>query len=234
LQERSRLMFVGASRAGRQLVLIGSVADAAAGPRAGSLLATLWPGLDGCEKGTMSPDAEAKSVPPASAEEKTEAEAIDVTTPDFFELPLERLRFTDPIPQPPAILPLVAEEASGRPEFEWVQPAAVQIGTLIHRELQLLADWMAADASAIPARIDRQRYRRELALLGVEVEDLEQAASRVVDALERLAEDPIGRWILGPWAESWSEQRLSWRGSTRIEHLQYGQEYRTRNARAAE
>jgi ATP-dependent exoDNAse (exonuclease V) beta subunit len=95
----------------------------------------------------------------------------------------------------------------------------VQVGTVIHRELYHLAR-KAADAGApVPPAIERSRYRRELALLGVEEPDLEEAAGRVQEALTRVWDDPTGRWILAPHPEAWSEQRLTVRFGTALEHI---------------
>jgi hypothetical protein len=106
-----------------------------------------------------------------------------------------------------------------RPEFEWVNPASVQVGTLIHRELQRWADRATRDGALSPPIIAGERYRRELALLGVDPADLRGAASRVGDAIERVWADSAGRWILQPRPEAWSELRISVQTATGIDHL---------------
>jgi ATP-dependent exoDNAse (exonuclease V) beta subunit len=149
-----------------------------------------------------------------------EAEEAADETPTFRELPLERLCFDEEIPLPPMPADAGEDARQDQPEFEWVHPASVQVGTLIHRELQRLCDRAQTAGKPLAPHIAVASYRRELALLGVEPEDLAAAAVRVGEALTRVWSDPVGRRILHPWAEAWSELRLCWRGPERIEHLQ--------------
>lgn len=209
--ERSRLLYVAATRARRRLYLLGSVDRRTAVPQAGSLLATLWPGL-GDLPVTSSPSTLDKQADgePVGVQEQHEGT-------DFITIPLRRLGFDAGLP-PAAI---VAEEAvdGQRPEFEWVHPASVQVGTLIHGELQRLAEAAVSAGRPVPPAIDLERYRRRLALLGVEGQDLDAAAERVAEALTQVWSDRTGRWILKPWAEAWSELRLTVRQHDRLEHV---------------
>jgi ATP-dependent exoDNAse (exonuclease V) beta subunit len=197
--ERGRLLYVAATRARHRLHLIGSL-DAERGvPRSGSLLATLWPGL-----------AETP-VPEAGASAQTEPEPL------FRQIPLRRLALEG---APPAPASIRAEPAPVRPEFEWVHPASVQVGTLIHHELQRAAEAAALTGEAVAPSADPESSRRQLALLGVEEPDLAAAARRVAEALERVWEDPVGRWILQPRKETWSELKLTINNGKQLEHIQ--------------
>jgi hypothetical protein len=95
----------------------------------------------------------------------------------------------------------------------------VQVGTLIHRELQRTAEAGARAGRPVAPVVDADRYRRELALLGVEREELGAAAERVGEALERVWGDGVGRWVLEPRPEAWTELRLTLRDRDRLEHV---------------
>ena len=200
--ERGRLLYVAATRARSRLHLIGSVDDTSGKPRNGSLLATLWAGLG--------ENQEIQAVAESTRQEETL----------LTDGSSKRLCFDSQIPEPAVTPDATAAAVVGRPEFEWVHPASVQVGTLIHRELQRLADAAVRKGNAVPPRIEIDSYRRELALLGVENEDLSAAAQRVAEALDAVWADPVGRWILKPWKEAWSELRLTVREDDRLEHLQ--------------
>jgi hypothetical protein len=64
---------------------------------------------------------------------------------------------------------------------------------LVHAELQAM-DLTSLDEAATVAR--HGHYRRWLALHGVPQDRLQQASSRVVEALLGVHRDPRGRWIL--------------------------------------
>ena len=203
-EERERLLYVAATRARHRLHLVATI-GANRAPRGGSLLATLWPAIEGT---FALPDGDAG---PAAGDG-------DAPASRFISLPLRRLERAEGPP-----LPIPGDDRNGeqaaRPEFEWVHPASVQIGTLIHRELQRLASRAGAAAAPVPPAIEPARYRRELALLGVDAADLAEGAARVAEALERVWNDAVGRWILAPHAEAWSELRLTARRGNRLEHL---------------
>ena len=204
-QERARLLYVAATRAKRRLVLLGRIGRDAR-PHRDSLLALLTP----------DPVATASDDASDNAREESGDEPAAAT---FRELLLERMDFAEEIPWPPTA-GADETERSIRPEFEWAHPGSVQVGTLIHRELQRLCERAAAAGKPLAPQPAIGRYRRELALLGIEPEHLATAAERVRDALESVWADPTGRRILHPWPEGWSELRLSLSGRDRIEHLQ--------------
>jgi ATP-dependent helicase/nuclease subunit A len=81
--------------------------------------------------------------------------------------------------------------------FDWAGHAARHTGTVVHRWLQHLAT--VGPEGFTPERIAGllPRFRRDLAALGVEPDELPRAAARVQEALLRTLEDPRGRWLLG-------------------------------------
>jgi ATP-dependent exoDNAse (exonuclease V) beta subunit len=214
--ERCRLVYVAATRARRKLHLIADLHVEGASPRAGSLLATLWPGVE--DAYADSAGRQRSAVPQARAAD--DASAAAGATPELVELPLRRLELGADVPFPDLVTEAVRASGSLRPEFEWVHPASVQVGTLIHRELQRWADRAAAARQLMAPAPGSARYRRELALLGVESRDLEEAAERVAEALRKVWADPTGRWIVEPRPEAASELRLTLRNGDELEHLE--------------
>jgi len=202
--ERIRLLYVAMTRARQRLHLIAGADPDSEPPRSGSLLASLLPGLNKAEAGDATGLAAAQ---PAMRE-----------TPEFVSVQLRR-RIRLPASQQPESETREATASSRRPDFEWVNPASVQVGTVIHRELHRLTQAAAVRGQPVAPVIDDARYRSELALLGVESADLAEAAYRVGEALARVWDDATGRWILFPHAEAWSEQRITIRARGTLEHL---------------
>src|SRR5690606_15760861 len=106
-----------------------------------------------------------------------------------------------------------------RPAFEWARWPAMQIGTLVHRRLQRIAEdgldaWSAASIEA-----SRGELRRELELLGLERDEAERAAGTVVRALSAVLEDELGVWILGARDEAASEVELTFAKGGHVERI---------------
>ena len=201
--EAERLLYVACTRAKWQLLLTATVvkaeesaepaggADGAVGPagaegrvrwapRAGSLLAVLWP-VVGAE---------------FSVKERASPQGPEVGAPrggPLWRVPKDWNPKID-------LGPLTAQSMSPPPTprgetpvFDWAGETARRVGTLVHAELQAM-DAASSDEQAIRAR--DPHFRRWLALHGVPAERLPEASSRVVDALVAVHRDPRGRWIL--------------------------------------
>jgi ATP-dependent exoDNAse (exonuclease V) beta subunit len=188
--ERRRLLYVAATRAERCLHWFGSLPPGKATPRAGTALAQLWPVLEP-ESGELA----AAIVAPSDGE---------VDDAQLAPEPwLRRLPAQWRVPPPPAGPPLapVTPPPTRIGEtlvFDWASETARHVGTVVHRELQLLsrlaeqgATWPAQRASEAP------RFASELAELGVPGERRAAAVARVLDALRRTLADERGRWLLG-------------------------------------
>ena len=179
--EQLRLLYVASTRASETLHLSAAPArrpDGTVVPRAGTLLARLWPGLDAAE------------LPPLLA---VPEEAVQ-----FPVLRLKRLR----APWRPALLParaawqrLPIKRSLEAVEFSWVGETARHVGTVVHAALQ---DYARLPKLPSGAEIGAQEehYRRQLARHGVPPQELKSAAERVVEALTHTCEDERGRWIL--------------------------------------
>jgi ATP-dependent helicase/nuclease subunit A len=188
--ERTRLIYVAATRARRSLYLSGAPkvrADGTLRPEPRTLLGMLWPALG----------ERFEVVPPAAAR-------ASASPP----LALRRLREAWHPPELAAApqlprLPLagVSLETGGSgdsiqsPEFQWVGGTQRIVGIIVHR---LLA--AAAEAGAIPEATATRTLRatavEELRLHGVAELERPQAADLVVAALARTFADERGRWIL--------------------------------------
>ena len=206
--EAERLLYVACTRAKRQLRLTATVGRAedpedstepspaarrSWSPRAGSLLAVLWP-VVGAEFAVAEPGAE------------THAQGMGAPRGGpLWRVPKDwnpglglALSATEPISAPPT-----SREES--PVFDWAGETARRVGTLVHAELQAM-DASGGGEAAIAAR--EPHFRRWLALHGVPADRLHEAAARVVEALVSVQGDPRGRWILQKAREDFREHAL--------------------------
>jgi ATP-dependent exoDNAse (exonuclease V) beta subunit len=212
--EAQRLLYVACTRAKWQLALSavrGSAADVEEGadggvgeagewqPRAGSLLAVLWPVIGN----------EFRAEPAAAADDGAQSAPRGGPlrrVPDGWSP--RRTDEGDPLNE--VVAPSVAREPT--PVFDWAGETARRVGSLVHAELQRL-DLEHSDPLAIRARA--AHYRRWLAAHGVPAERLEDAAGRVTTALCAVHGDERGRWLLRKgYRDDFREHALSgwWRG----------------------
>ncbi len=188
--ERGRQLYVGATRAVRELHLFGAVMPEESedaelpvkAPSTHSFLGLLWPIVQE-QFATAAPVAES---PGATRETKTALRRLPRSwKPELAELPgLDA-----------AVVPEVIE-GSLTPEFDWVSETSRQVGTLVHRELERLAR-SGLDGTSVPDKAAELHYEQELAGLGVPALHRKSAAARVAAALTNLLTDERGRWVLG-------------------------------------
>jgi ATP-dependent exoDNAse (exonuclease V) beta subunit len=202
-RERGRLLYVAATRAKRDLHLLGTVqmkgdpvSQGESGPRLveprhGSMLRMLWTQLR--------PQFEAAVQSPAPQQMQLASVSNGAR---LRRLPLAwQAPQADPsVPLPP--MPVTDMDAAA-PDFDWVTQTSRHVGTLVHRELERFVHaglddieapgqrYLAAISSAAP------RLRAELAELGVPSDRCEQAVARVIRAVEQTLADERGRWLLG-------------------------------------
>ena len=207
--ESARLLYVAATRARKELHLLGDTKMAAEGgqvvlkpPGAGSLLERLWPVV--CEAF----EARAAHAPSLAAA----GEANEPRDNGGINQELRRLATDWSYP----VLPQPASWQEPRPamlermdiEFSWAGEVARQVGNVVHRWLQRIAEdglerWDRARLESM-----QEVFLRQLAGLGMDEGTLRAAAGRVSSALRHAIEDPRGRWLLGPQRESRNEYRL--------------------------
>jgi ATP-dependent exoDNAse (exonuclease V) beta subunit len=182
--EKGRLLYVAATRAVHELHLFGAV-EPNGKPRANTFLQLLWP--------IVEPTFATQSAELASSLDNAQLREPGIRT--------RRLPLTWKSPEPVAQsgqtnLRDVADDEPLHPEFEWVGETARHVGTVVHREIERVArNGIAASAIANP-EANRERYRIELAELGVPPHLRDAALGRVVDALTRMLSDERGRWLL--------------------------------------
>ena len=195
--ETMRLLYVATTRARDRLHLIGRLKDDSTKPEARSLLEFLWrqfePLFPAPTSGMPSDTDESLCVVPRLRR--------------FRELPT------------PTLSSVAVEAPAARPEFLWAGHSAAQIGTVVHAVLQDIGRGDLTQWSTEIIRGRQVRYARELALLGVDEDELEVSASRVVEALCAVLEDPRGRWLLEGRAISESELPMTLVGQECLEHV---------------
>jgi ATP-dependent helicase/nuclease subunit A len=209
--EAQRLLYVACTRAKCQLRLTAVIdaeddddLDEAAPrrvfrPHAGSLLRTLWPVVAG-EFG----------LPTAPLSQAQAADDAPRGGP-LKRLPLDwsQDRHFTPLAGRASVTTLARDET---PIFDWAGETARRVGSLVHAELQKM-ELASLDETAIRAR--EGHFRRWLELHGVPEDRLNEATTRVVEALLGVHRDPRGRWILRPgYREDLREHALSgyWQG----------------------
>ncbi|MFV0279042.1 MAG: UvrD-helicase domain-containing protein [Parahaliea sp.] len=183
LLENTRLLYVGATRAVRRLVLTATLKDddntgELKAPGEHSLLATIWPAVV------------------TALEHQRVAETGEENAPDGKPAFGRLLRQ----PRLPASAPATAAPAPGETAGRNMPPAAGNrldrhVGTTIHALLEQLAQ--RAELPAAPGPEATELGRSLQAHLGLQGEALEQGLQRVLAALATtLADTEAGRWLL--------------------------------------
>ncbi len=195
--EAQRLLYVACTRAKSRLWLTASFEAATAAslkPRAGSLLAALWPAVHAQFVWPHLPDPVA-----------FDANAGAPRGGPLWRLPLDFAQHLAAMPA--ADTALTRELRDETPVFDWAGETARRVGTLVHAELQSM-DVARADRATLQAR--DADFRRWLAAHGVPAERLAQAAARVTEALLAVQGDARARWILASgYRDDWREHALS-------------------------
>ncbi len=208
--EAQRLLYVACTRAKRQLRLTATVGgnevpeqaaedEPPAGvwsPPAGSLLAVLWPVAGGDF-----------AVPRSAAVPAGQSMGAPRGGP-LLRVPRDWNPTVETGPAPAELLPAPPEPREEWPVFDWAGETARRVGTLVHAELQAM-DPASSNEHTVRGR--HAHFRRWLALHGVPAERLQEAASRVVEALVAVQGDARGRWILQQTRENVREHALSGR-----------------------
>ena len=211
--ERTRLLYVAATRAKERLHLVCRLGADAERPPARSLLGAVWPALaEAFDEGAPLCAAAARPnvIEPVLSRF---ADGFDVAAAE------RRAAFDVQGDAPVEVSPAIDDAGRMRPEFEWARWPAMQIGTLVHRRLKRIAD-DGLDAWSVAAiEASRDELCRELELLGLPPAAAIRAAETVVRALVAVLEDERGRWILGPHDEAASEVELTVVNGGRVERM---------------
>ncbi len=208
--ELGRVAYVAATRARRQLHLIGSARIRWQGdqpqlrtPGAGSLLRFFWPVLqaqfDRALAAHVSAHGDAVRAPGGRPR---------LAAPPLLRLPVD---FKPPEPVAPVRSPAlrIAGEPEGsiRPEFDWAGAIAQAVGQVVHLELHRLVH-AGLPHAALKAR--PLAWRRLLREQGIDDAHLPAALTRVERALDGVSRSPTAGRLLDPEAaEGRSELALS-------------------------
>ena len=194
--ELQRLLYVGVTRAKKQLYLMGSGKrrkDDGVSFSKGSFLELLWPHLEKFKLAAL---------------EKIPAPAEDV---DAEEPWLRRARHIQDIPvsQSAGLPPVVEERQQKEKSIFSASVMARYVGTVIHQYLE----WMGKEAlkNWTEERIlfEQNAIKNQLLYLGTSLNDVVQAQQRVTDALLFVLRDARGQWILADHQQAKSEWPLS-------------------------
>jgi len=208
--ELGRVAYVAATRAKRQLHLVGSARIRWKGgeprlrtPGAGSLLRFFWPALRGQFEQALAARAAAQG-----EAERAPGGRPRLAAPPLLRVPMD---FVPPEPVAPRRAPAlrIAGEPEGsiRPEFDWAGAIAQAVGQVVHLELHRLAH-AGQPHTALKAR--PQAWRRSLREQGIDDPHLPAALARVERALDGVSRSPMAGRLLDPAAaDGQSELALS-------------------------
>ena len=208
--EEGRLLYVAATRARKQLHLIGSAEENKDGeltkPPDNTLLAQLWPVVGECFQTHL------KNQSPVHGETASPAEAQATS--------LRRLTADWQLPAPPPAAHWIKatdpgaerrdiETENGRIEYQWAGRTIMHVGSVVHRCIQVMATEGIGQWNAGKITGRRQYYRESLRALDVPDAELDTACGLVERALTGLLTDPRGQWLLADYTEQASEYALS-------------------------
>ena len=208
--EEGRLLYVAATRARKQLHLIGSANvnedNELAPPPNNTLLAQLWPAIEHefqAKLGKQVRQDEQKALPAENRDTNLRRVVAD------WELPTP----PDPV-QWTGFVGSGAEQqdpdnADARIEYQWAGRTIMHVGTVVHRYLQVMAtegihQWNTGRIGEL-----RQNSLESLRVLDVPGEELETACDWVEQALTNVLADPRGQWVLAGHREQNSEYALT-------------------------
>jgi ATP-dependent helicase/nuclease subunit A len=202
--EKLRLAYVAATRARRELHLLGHAPlQATTGlpmPPANSLLRMLWPALEQQFRDAL---------PAPSTTAGGDAAVVAGLNSYLYRLPAD----WQPPPLPADVrvtsLPLDTQEHSVLPEYSWVGQTARATGTVVHAELEALGS-----ALQWPPPLDDSarnlRYDTALRQLGVDAAARRSAVPRIAAAVNNTLADARAAWIFSvAHGERHAELRLT-------------------------
>lgn len=227
-QEKLRLLYVACTRAKCRLHLVARASHNTKGelsrPSTASLLAPLWPILENeftlaSNRGPTAIDETAKASKPGQM-----SLAIDIIddqdtadhdqTVDTVRAPaFRRLPLSAQLPEFQAFVwqsrpAIMKKEDATALEFSWAGRDARDIGTVVHDQLQFLAEH--GSQAALPDRAAHlEIIKRQLKNLGLNVSRLDAAAEKVMKAVSNTLADDRGCWILDQHEQARSEWALS-------------------------
>ena len=184
--ELQRLLYVACTRAKRSLLLTAVKGEQA--PRANSLLALLWPTLEGA-----APE-------PATEDTANPAPAIRHV---LHRLPAG-FRWHPPQPEPLPLSP-AEQHPPAAPSDPISDRREVILGNLIHDWLRRLGERPLPEDADAWAAAQRPAWERQLRAAGLADTDLDAGLNEAARQLTGVLTDEIGRWLLAPHEGAASE-----------------------------
>jgi ATP-dependent exoDNAse (exonuclease V) beta subunit len=203
-EELKRLFYVAATRARKRLYISAAVSEDKK-PKQGSMLELLWEAPELRTAFTSSP-----------------ADPTSPTSDARPELLLRRLPadyIAPPLPPPLHWSRRAVEAPAAEHTFEWAGELARLSGEVTHAYLERIATEGLEQWNAARIEAARPAIAARLRGLGAEPAQLEQAVSRVAEALRRTLADARGRWLLTAHPEHACELSLSAAIDGEIEHV---------------
>ena len=214
--EEGRLLYVAATRARKQLHLIGCANvnedNELAPPPNNTMLAQLWPAIE-----------HEFQVKPGAQVQQDEQEDLPAENQDTI---LRRLVADWQLPAPPPPIKWTGSAEPGaeqqdpdntdsRIEYQWAGRTIMHVGTIVHRYLQMMATEGIARWTTGRIGELRQNCLESLRALDVPEGELDTACDWVEQALTNVLADPRGQWMLADYLEHNSEYALTgvYRGS---------------------
>lgn len=210
-QEKLRLLYVACTRAKHRLHLVARVACTVAGelrsPVRSSLLHPLWPIL---EPQFNLAQAGIKSEEAMAVDQGQLALDIEdaISAPLFARLP-SAVEFPQLSVFQCSPRSLEPEHRPDNVEFSWAGRTARDIGTVVHNQLQSLAERpeLLENPDFDVIRIVAERQLKGLGLMDCKLR--ETATERVMQAVQNTLADQRGRWVLAAHKQAKSEWALS-------------------------
>lgn len=203
-QENRRVLYVATTRAIRSLHLLG-IAKASLSKKTGQYelaeksattkgtpLRILWPAVSECYNLAIKKKLEDLALQNTECLDQPRLE-LSKFVPQLQRLRLDQL----PSPVVSEVKPLIAEEiTASEPVYLSGSNLAPNIGTLVHRYLELIAGqgvkwWDQARVRSLRATCEKWLHQQ-----GHDYQECLQGAQRVEVALTYAVTDPTGRWIL--------------------------------------
>ena len=208
LHESQRLLYVAVTRAKRQLHLLGQVAlneeSQPKPPTPSSLLHLLWP--------VVSPQFDLASstlTSSASTEASTHDSAADTTLAAYAHqlVRLSHPHIPEPLagPAPSVNVTLASATAQANKPIQAHNPLAADMGTLIHKYLELIAQDGLAAWSDARLQASLPFMQQWLTQQGHPTASAQSAASEALQHLLTTLHSKDGQWVLSPHPQARSE-----------------------------
>lgn len=199
--ELTRLLYVAITRAERKVHLLGACHLNSKGelakPASRSLLEQLWPQLQPHYQQLL------QQSDVAALQARQQQDTL------FVAPQAKRLRQSWQPPQSPAPVLSLYPPVPLSGVYQWGGSSAVHIGTVVHAQLQWIAEQGVEQWSEQGLGSLQLRAQQQLRQLGVAAEDRQRASERVVEAVRKTIEDPQGYYLLQQHQAARSEWSLS-------------------------